>query len=80
MSLYDDRTDNFFVVNDRDGENVDLLLVSAEDEVDLTNTEDLPVVEAPSTTGIALLRYLAPTASSFKRADELRRSAVCDLR
>lgn len=82
LSLYDDRTNNFFVANGRDagGDEVDLLLATRDQAADLTSTDDLRTVAAPSPTGIALLRYLAPTPSAFARADAVRRSAVCDAR
>lgn len=79
LSLYDDGTDNFFVVNDRDtgGDGVDLLLVTPAQAADVAGTDGAQVVQAPSSTGIALLRYLAPTGPAFERVDALRRSAVC---
>jgi uncharacterized membrane protein len=81
LSLYDNRTGNFFVANDRDtGRGVDVLLATQDQAADLTSTGGLRIVAAPSTTGIALLRYLAPTQSAFVRADTVRRSAVCDAR
>lgn len=79
VSLYDSRSDNFFVANGRDtgGDGVDLLLATRDQAADLASTDGLLTVVSPGTTGIALLRYLAPTPSAFARADELRRSAVC---
>lgn len=79
LSLYDSRTNNFFVANGRDrgGNGVDLLLATHDQATDLISADGLQIVAAPSSTGIALLRYLAPTPSAFKRADALRRSAVC---
>lgn len=92
LSLYDDRSENFFVANNRDagGEGVDLVLATPGQAAELPadRPSDLPsdldgsgarlTVAAPSSTGVALLRYLAPTPSAFARADEARRSAVCD--
>lgn len=82
LSLYDNRTINFFVANGRDtgGDAVDLLLATPDQAADLRGTVGLRTVAAPSATGIALLRYLAPTPSAFARADALRRSAVCEAR
>jgi uncharacterized membrane protein len=81
LSLYDSRSINFLVANNRDGEDgVELLLATPEQAADLTGTGGVPTVTAPSTTGVALLRYLAPTPSAFTRADAVRRSAVCETR
>lgn len=82
LSLYDSRTTNIFVANglDTGGGRVDVLLATQDQAVDLSSTDGVRVVIAPSATGIALLRYLAPTRSAFARADALRRSAVCDAR
>jgi uncharacterized membrane protein len=82
LSLYDSRTDNFFVANGRDTggtDGVELLLATRDQSADVARA-DVRTVVAPSSTGIALLRYLAPTPSAFARADALRRSAVCDAR
>lgn len=78
LSLYDDRSTTFFVVNgrDTDGAAADLLLVTSEQAADRASTAR--VVAAPSTTGIALLRYLAPTPAAFAQADAVRRRAVCE--
>lgn len=82
LSLYDSRTNNFFVANgvDTGGGRVDVLLATQDEAADLSSTDGTRIVVAPSATGIALLRYLAPTPSAFARADALRRSAVCEAR
>lgn len=79
LSLYDDRSTTFFVVNGEDtgGEAADLLLMTSEQAADRGHTAR--TVAAPSTTGIALLRYLAPTPAAFARADAVRRRAVCEV-
>lgn len=80
LSLYDGRTNNFFVANGSDtgGDQLDLLLATPDQAADLSGNDGLRTIVAPSRTGIVLLRYLAPTPSAFARADTLRRSAVCD--
>jgi uncharacterized membrane protein len=82
LSLYDDRTDNFFAANDRTtgGDRIEVLLTTRDQAADPPRRGGVRIVTAPSETGIALLRYLAPTASAFARTDELRRSAVCVTR
>jgi uncharacterized membrane protein len=82
LSLYDNRTNDFFVANYRDAgdDGIDLLLATRDQAADLTGSDGSRTVVAPRPTGIALLRYLAPTASAFARVDALRRSAVCDAR
>jgi uncharacterized membrane protein len=79
LSLYDSRSNNFFVASHRhtDGDSVDLVLATRDQAADLAGTT-ARIVEAPSASGVALLRYLAPTPSAFARADAVRRSAVCD--
>jgi len=91
LSLYDSRTDNFFVTGDRDTDGTDsgrvevflltrdqLADLTADEAADLAEVEGLRTVVAPSDTGVALLRYLAPTPAAFARADAVRRSAVCE--
>jgi uncharacterized membrane protein len=81
LSLYDNRSINFFVANHRDGaEGVELLLATPQQAANLSGTDGVPTVTASSPTGVALLRYLAPTPSAFARADTIRRSAVCETR
>lgn len=79
LSLYDEASVNFFVANDRDAgdRGVDVVLATADQAERLGPAGDAHTVIAPSRTGIALLRYLAPTATAFERADSLRRSAMC---
>lgn len=81
VSLYDNRSVNFFVANHRDSaEGVEVLLATAKQAADLSGTAGVLTVTAPSPTGVALLRYLAPTPPAFARADAVRRSAVCETR
>lgn len=82
LSLYDSRSNNFHVVNGRDtgGKEVALVLATREQAEDLPAAEGVPTLVAPSETGIALLRYLAPTPETFERADQVRRAAVCEPR
>lgn len=78
LTLYQARTDNFFVANDRtDPSGADILLATAQQASSVTVAEDVRLVVAPSSTGIALLRYLAPTPAAFDSVDRMRRSARC---
>lgn len=78
LSLYESRTDNFFVANDRtDPGGVEIVLATDNQADALSVSEGTRVVRAPTETGVALLRYLAPTADSFERVDQIRRGAVC---
>ena len=79
LSLYDDESVNFFVANDRDAGDggVDIILAGPDHAPPAAQSVDAQTVIAPSRTGVALLRYLAPTRAAFERADAVRRSATC---
>ncbi|WP_348690333.1 DUF1254 domain-containing protein [uncultured Nocardioides sp.] len=78
LTLYQARTDNFFVASDRTSpEGIDVLLATEDQAADATVTEEVEVVVAPSTRGVALLRYLAPTPATFATVDRMRRDAEC---
>ncbi|MBS45596.1 MAG: hypothetical protein CMH83_20980 [Nocardioides sp.] len=78
LSLYQARTDNFFVASDRTSpDGVDILLATEQQAAATTAPDDVQLVVAPSTTGVALLRYLAPTPAAFVAVDRVRREARC---
>lgn len=76
LSIYQNNSDNFFVLNDREArEGGDIVLVrrgSAPPE----NAAGR-VVESPSQRGIALIRRLAPTAEAYAAAAAVARDDVC---
>lgn len=77
LTIYDARTDNVLVRNDRTsaaGASI-LLVPSGGWSGDVPDSAE--VVRAPSIRGVALLRYLAPTDHAFREADQVRSSAVC---
>lgn len=77
LTVYDSRTDNVLVRNDRtSAAGASILLVPSGGWFgDVPDSAE--VVRAPSTRGVALLRYLAPTDESFREADRVRSAAVC---
>ena len=75
LSLYGDNTDNFFVIDDREAHHgAEITLIKrGTPHPDSAST----IVESPSTRGIALMRRLAPTASTYSAAAEVAREDVC---
>jgi len=75
LSLYQDNSDNFFVVDDREsrsGADVTLVRRGAQPPEHAIN-----VVESPSTRGLALIRRLAPTQSEYDAANEIAKGDIC---
>ena len=75
LSLYGENTDNFFVIDDREahyGAEITLVRRGAEHPEGASM-----VVESPSTHGIALMRRLAPTASTYEAAKEVAAEDIC---
>ncbi|MBK6702928.1 MAG: DUF1254 domain-containing protein [Caulobacteraceae bacterium] len=75
LSLYGDNTDNFFVIDDREAHHgAEITLIKRG-----TPHPDgaSMIVESPSTRGIALMRRLAPTASTYSAAADVAREDVC---
>lgn len=75
LSLYGDNTDNFFVIDDREAHyGAEITLVKR----GTPHPEGASmVIESPSARGIALMRRLAPTASTYSAAAEVAREDVC---
>ena len=75
LSLYGDNTDNFFVIDDREAHyGAEITLVKRGSP----HPEGASmVVESPSVRGIALMRRLAPTASTYSAAAEVAAEDVC---
>jgi len=78
LSIFAANTDNFYVINDRQmpSGGADILLIRNGSARPATSAI---VVESPSTKGIALLRYLAPTPERFAAAAAARTSARCEV-
>lgn len=78
LSLYGANTDTFLTLSSPGGDELvaDILLVGPEAKPP-TQATAARVVSAPSERGIAILRYRAPTAAEFARADAARLAAVC---
>lgn len=75
LSLYGDNTDNFFVIDDREARyGAEITLVKR----GTPHPEGASmVVESPSARGIALMRRLAPTASTYSAAARVAAEDVC---
>ncbi|MFT3728788.1 MAG: DUF1254 domain-containing protein [Terricaulis sp.] len=75
LSFYQDNSDNFFVVDDRESKSgADITLVSKDAQPPAHATQ---VVESPSARGIALIRRLAPTQSEYDAAAQTAKGDVC---
>jgi uncharacterized membrane protein len=75
LSFYQDNSDNFFVIDDReahDGADITLIAKGAAPPAHASQ-----VVESPSTRGIALIRRLAPSAGDYAAAAQAARGDVC---
>jgi uncharacterized membrane protein len=77
VSLFDNETDNFYVVNDRQAKDgaVDFLIIAPGAFVDGTR---LPVVVAPTKRGIVLFRTLIDDETHFADIDRARHGAACE--
>lgn len=75
LSLYGANSDNFFVIDDREahfGAEITLVRRGAAQPEGASM-----VVESPSTRGIALIRRLAPTPSTYEAAKRVASEDVC---
>jgi uncharacterized membrane protein len=77
VSGFGDNTDNFFVINDRkmEGKRFSMILVAPDDLKIASVTE--PVVTAPSTRGVVLLRLLVKERSRIEALQKIQRQARC---
>jgi uncharacterized membrane protein len=75
LSLYQDNSDNFFVIDDREARSgADITLVRQGSTPPEHATQ---VVESPSTRGIALIRRLAPTQAQYDAASQAGKDDIC---
>jgi uncharacterized membrane protein len=77
VSLYAANTDNFFVVNDRQagGGRFDFVLIGPKSPE--PSVPDVPVVRAPSSRGLILLRFLVVDREQLDRIELLRPEITC---
>ena len=76
LSLYQDNSDNFFVIDDREAHaGADILIVQQGSSP--PNQTTAQVVESPSTRGIALIRRLAPVLDDYSEATQVAHDDVC---
>ncbi|HVV32540.1 MAG TPA: DUF1254 domain-containing protein [Vitreimonas sp.] len=75
LSLYQDNSDNYFVIDDREARGgADITLVRSGATPPEHSSQ---VVESPSTRGVALIRRLAPTQSAYDAASAVAKGDVC---
>jgi uncharacterized membrane protein len=75
LSVFQANSDNIFVLNDRQSPGgIDIVLAKRGQ----ATPAGAHVVISPSTKGIILDRRLAPTEETFQRADQARRTDVCE--
>ena len=75
LSLYQDNSDNFFVIDDREargGGDITLIRQGATPPEHARH-----VVESPSTRGIALIRRLAPTQADYDATTQVAKGDIC---
>ncbi len=75
LSFYQDNSDNFFVIDDREARGgADITLIRRRAA---RPDHASQVVESPSTRGIALIRRLAPTQNDYDAATLAARDDIC---
>jgi uncharacterized membrane protein len=77
LSMFAASTDNFFVVNDRDGGGAPVDLVLARTGADVRVPAGARLVESPSERGIVLTRTVVASAAREAELDEARRLFTC---
>jgi len=79
VSLFDDATNNFFALNDREvtGAAQEIWVVALDADMPMAPS-DVVVVSAPSKQGIVLFRRVIPSDDAWARVDAERRNAVCE--
>jgi uncharacterized membrane protein len=76
LSLYQDNTDNFFVVDDREAhDGADIIVLRAGMAAPAHTSAQ--VVQSPSSRGIALVRRLAPSLDDYNGALQAGRGDIC---
>ncbi len=78
LSMFSDKTDNFFVVNDQQlqTDRVEVILVQNEEQVEALG--GAPVVVAPSDRGVVLFRTLIQSDDRFEELNATRLEATCE--
>jgi uncharacterized membrane protein len=75
VSAFDSKTDNFFVLDDRNvNGTVDFVLIA---KGMIANAGALPVVISPTNHGVLLFRTLIDDEKHFATLDKARRNARC---
>lgn len=73
LSLYDENSDNFYTLNDREARQGGDIILVRRGGGDLEGV----VVRSPTTRGIALIRRLAPTPTTYEEAALVARADIC---
>ncbi len=78
LSAYSERTDNFYIVNDRTAGGTEIALVlAAKGQTLPPSVAGLPVVRSPSRRGVLLFRTLINDELNIAEIDRERRRAQC---
>ncbi len=79
VSLFDDATNNFFALNDRDveGEAQEIWVTSLDADRPVAPAPII-VVSAPSRQGMVMFRRIIPAPDAWPQVDAARRKAVCE--
>ena len=75
LTLFQDNTDNFFGLDDRDvkGDTCELIILGPNQSAPAV--QDVRVAASPSSTGIAVVRCVVPSPDKLKELDMLRKRA-----
>lgn len=77
LSAFDDNTNNFFVVNDRQISTDHVEFVLARDGYQAPTLGGAPVILSPSDTGVVLFRTLIQSEDQFEALNKIRKQATC---
>jgi uncharacterized membrane protein len=77
LSAFDDNTNNFFVVNDRQISTDHVEFVLARDGYQAPTLGGAPVILSPSDTGVVLFRTLIQSEDQFEALNQIRQQATC---
>ena len=77
LSAFDDNTNNFFVVNDRQISTDAVEFVLARDGYQAPAVGGAPVILSPSDTGVVLFRTLIQSEEQLGPINEVRKQATC---
>lgn len=78
LSVFADNTDNIFAINDLSVTGELLKIVLVNEQLNITPTPDITVVQVPSDTGLILWRRVIPSKANWPQMDAARREVSCE--